>query len=105
MRISCEPRSYRVENLCLFLQYFLLKFWNFGKRRGLKEPHLKLKVSQKYEVDTKIFVHFTHPLDGGDDGDWAGDDDGHRHEEAEGEEEAVVAAVLGPGPGRRAAAV
>ena len=58
----------------------------------------------KIEGVTKIFVRFTHPLDGGDDGDWAGDDDGHRHEEAEGEEEAVVAAVLGTGPGWRAAA-
>ena len=58
----------------------------------------------KIEGVTKIFVRFTHPLDGGDDGDWAWDDDGHRHEEAEGEEEAVVAAVLETGPGWRAAA-
>ena len=58
----------------------------------------------KIEGVTKIFVRFTHPLDGGDDGDWAWDDDGHRHEEAEGKEEAVVAAVLGTGPGWRAAA-
>ena len=59
--ISCEPLSYRVENLCLFLQYFLLKFWNFGKRRGLKEPHLKLKVSQKYlyEVQKYLFTSLT----------------------------------------------
>lgn len=72
----------------------------------MRPERTALKIEGVTKIwSTKIFVHFTHPLDGGDDGDWAGDDDGHRHEEAEGEEEAVVAAVLGPGPGRRAAAV